>query len=95
MSVSRDDVRSIAALARLEFSSEEEDGLVGDLNRILDYVSDLESVDTSGVEPMTHVLDLTNRMRDDEQNARIDREEALSNAPDAEDGLVRVPTVIE
>jgi aspartyl-tRNA(Asn)/glutamyl-tRNA(Gln) amidotransferase subunit C len=95
MSVSRDDVRSIAALARLEFSAEEEDGLMDDLNRILDYVSDLESVDTSGVEPMTHVLDLANRMRDDEQNARIDREEALSNAPDAEDGLVRVPNVIE
>jgi aspartyl-tRNA(Asn)/glutamyl-tRNA(Gln) amidotransferase subunit C len=95
MSVSRDDVRSIAALARLAFTDEEEQELTEDLNQILGHVEDLESVDTSGVEPMTHVLDLSNRTRDDVAESRISRDEALSNAPDTDGEHFRVPKVID
>ncbi|PEN15321.1 Asp-tRNA(Asn)/Glu-tRNA(Gln) amidotransferase GatCAB subunit C [Longibacter salinarum] len=95
MSVSRDDVRSIAALARLSFSEEEESDLAEDLNRILEYVKDLDRVDTSGVEPMTHVLELANRTREDSSTSRISRDEALSNAPDTDGKHFRVPKVIE
>lgn len=95
MPVSRDDVRSIATLARLDFSEEEEASIEQDLNQILDYVSDLESVDTSGVDPMTHVLDLANCSRPDTTEERISREDAFRNAPDTDGEHFRVPQVIE
>jgi aspartyl-tRNA(Asn)/glutamyl-tRNA(Gln) amidotransferase subunit C len=95
MSVTRDDVRHIASLARLDFSDEEEEEMAGELSRILDYVDELDEVDTSGVEPMSHVLDLTNVSREDEVDTRIDRDDALQNAPDAGDGFFRVPKVID
>lgn len=95
MPVSRDDVRSIATLARLDFSEEEEAAIEQDLNQILDYVSDLDSVDTSGVEPMTHVLDLSNRARPDATEERISREDAFRNAPNTDGEHFRVPQVID
>jgi len=95
MPVSRDDVRSIATLARLDFSEEEEASIEQDLNQILDYVSDLDSVDTSGVDPMTHVLDLANRSRPDTTQERISRDDAFRNAPDTDGEHFRVPQVIE
>jgi aspartyl-tRNA(Asn)/glutamyl-tRNA(Gln) amidotransferase subunit C len=95
MPVSRNDVRSIATLARLDFSEEEEAAIEQDLNQILDYVSDLDQVDTSGVEPMTHVLDLANRVRSDSTAERISRDDAFRNAPDTDGEHFRVPQVIE
>lgn len=95
MSVSREDVRSIATLARLDFSEEEEASIENDLNQILDYVSDLDGVDTSGVEPMTHVLDLANVARPDVIQERISRDDAFRNAPDTDGEHFRVPQVIE
>lgn len=95
MSVSREDVRSIAALARLRFSDEEEASIERDLNQILEYVGQLDSVDTSGVEPMTHVLSLANRFRPDEAKQRISRDDAFRNAPDTDGKHFRVPKVID
>ncbi|PSQ51729.1 MAG: Asp-tRNA(Asn)/Glu-tRNA(Gln) amidotransferase GatCAB subunit C, partial [Bacteroidetes bacterium QH_10_64_37] len=63
MSVSRDDVRHVAQLARLDFSAEEEAQMADELSRILDYVDKLDELDTSGVPPMSHVLDVTNVFR--------------------------------
>lgn len=95
MSVSIDEVRRIARLARLQFTPEEEQRLAREMSAILDYMTALEELDTSGVEPMTHVLDLTNVARPDVAESRITRDEALSNAPDADDQYFRVPKVIE
>lgn len=95
MNLTRDDVHSTARLARLRFSEEEEKRLVGEMGRILDYIDQLAEVDTEGVEPMTHVLELTNVFRPDEVRVRITREEALKNAPDADSDYVRVPKVLD
>jgi len=95
MPVSREDVRSIAALARLSFPDEEEASIERDLNQILEYVSQLEGVDTSGVEPMTHVLSLANRSRPDDAGQRISRDDAFRNAPDTDGEHFRVPQVID
>jgi len=95
MSVTRDEVRQIAALARLRFSDEEADDLARDLSRILDYVDQLQQLDTSDVPPMEHPLDLRNVGRDDLVRERISREDALASAPDAHDQFFRVPRVIE
>ena len=95
MSITRDDVRHLARLARLRFDEAGEARIAADLGAILGYVDLLRALDTADVEPMTHVLDLTDVVRPDEVQARITREEALANAPDADAEYVRVPKVIE
>lgn len=95
MAITVEDVRYIAELARLSFSEEEERRLVGEMSAILDYMKKLSELDTTGVPPMAHVLDLENVFREDKAEQRISREEALQNAPDADGTYVRVPKVIE
>lgn len=95
MAVSRDDVRHIAGLARLRFSDEEEAQMAEEMSRILDYVNTLNELDTSGVPPMSHVLDVHSVFRDDDIESRIDRDDALQSAPDDDGAFFRVPKVIE
>ena len=94
MTVSRKEVQHIAKLARLRFSEEEEELLAKDMSTILSYMDKLNQVDTSDVPPMTHVLDLAGVVRDDEVEQRIDHDDALSGAPDADSDYFRVPKVI-
>ena len=94
MRIGPEDVRHVAALARLEFSEEELERFTVELNRILDYMAKLEEVDTSGVEPMTHAIELTNVMREDRAAESLPREEALGGAPEADKGAFVVPRVI-
>ncbi|MFQ5569468.1 MAG: Asp-tRNA(Asn)/Glu-tRNA(Gln) amidotransferase subunit GatC [Rhodothermales bacterium] len=95
MAISRDEVRYIAALARLRFSEQEEQRLAEQMSEMLDYVDKLNELDTTDVPPMSHVLDLYNVFRKDEARQRISRDEALRNAPDADGDYFRVPKVIE
>ncbi|RMH54007.1 MAG: Asp-tRNA(Asn)/Glu-tRNA(Gln) amidotransferase subunit GatC [Bacteroidetes bacterium] len=95
MAVSIEDVRYIAALARLRFAEAEEQRLAEQMSTMLEYVGQLQTLDTTGVPPMSHVLDLVNVMREDVVQTRISREEALRNAPDADEAYFRVPRVIE
>lgn len=95
MSVSKKDVDYVADLAHLQLTEEEATSLVNDMNQILDYMTALEEVDTSDVEPLEHVIDLEYRLRDDKAIEPLDHEEALKNAPDADSDYFRVPRVIE
>jgi aspartyl-tRNA(Asn)/glutamyl-tRNA(Gln) amidotransferase subunit C len=95
MRVTLDDVRHIASLARLRFSDDEQQRLAGELSRILDYVDQLDELDTSDVPPMAHVFDAPAAYRPDRAKQRITHEEALANAPDADGDYFRVPKVIE
>jgi aspartyl-tRNA(Asn)/glutamyl-tRNA(Gln) amidotransferase subunit C len=95
MSVTIDDVRKVAKLARLSFSEEEEARLVTDLNQMLAYVASLNELDTSQVAPTTHVLPLSNVFRPDEPTESLSQEAALANAPRSGHGHFRVPKVIE
>lgn len=95
MALSVDDVRYIAALARLRFSEEEEHHLAEQMSEILAYMDKLNELDTTDVPPMAHVLDLYNVFREDAALQRVTREEALRNAPDADSDYFRVPKVIE
>ena len=95
MALSREDVRHVAELARLDFSDEEEARMAEEMSRILEYVEKLDELDTSGVPPMSHVLDVTNVYREDDIESRIDREQALEPAPEAEQGYFLVPRVVE
>ena len=95
MPVSKNDVQKVAQLARLAFTPEEETQLIGDLNRMLEYVAALDQLDTSGVAPTAHVLPLENAFRDDVTRPSLNRADALSNAPLAGQGHFLVPKVIE
>jgi aspartyl-tRNA(Asn)/glutamyl-tRNA(Gln) amidotransferase subunit C len=95
MSLSREDVRHVARLARLDFSDEEEARMAEEMSQILDYVEKLDELDTSGVPPMSHVLDVTNVYREDEVEERIDQAQALEPAPEAERGYFMVPKVVD
>jgi aspartyl-tRNA(Asn)/glutamyl-tRNA(Gln) amidotransferase subunit C len=95
MALSRDDVRHVAQLARLEFSDEEEQRMAEEMSQILDYVEKLDELDTSGVPPMSHVLDVTNVFRADEVESRIDQEQALEPAPETDGAYFQVPQVID
>jgi aspartyl-tRNA(Asn)/glutamyl-tRNA(Gln) amidotransferase subunit C len=95
MSVSSDQVRHIAKLARIAMSDEEIERLVPELNNILGWVEQLGEVDTNGVEPLTAVIDQKLRLRDDVVNDGDIRDDVLANAPDAQHGFFAVPKVIE
>ena len=95
MSVTTDQVRHIARLARIAMSDEEIAALAPELNNILGWVEQLGEVDTEGVEPLTAVIDQKLRLRDDVVNDGDCRDEVLANAPAAEHGFFAVPKVIE
>ncbi len=95
MAIPIEEVKRVAELARLRFTEEELNRMAGELEKILAYVRKLEEVDTSDVEPMSHVHDDAGRLREDDVERRINRDEALSNAPDTDGKFFRVPKVIE
>ncbi len=95
MSVSPEQVRHIAKLARIATSDEEIERLVPELNNILGWIEQLDEVDTEGVEPLTAVIDQKLRLREDKVTDGDCRDEILANAPDAEHGFFAVPKVIE
>jgi aspartyl-tRNA(Asn)/glutamyl-tRNA(Gln) amidotransferase subunit C len=95
MSVSSEQVRHIAKLARIAMSDEELERLVPELNNILGWVEQLGEVNTDGVEPLTAVIEQKLRLRDDVVNDGNIREEVIANAPEAQHGFFAVPKVIE
>jgi len=95
MSLSHDQIRRIARLARIAIAPGEADALAARLNRVLALVEELRAVDTAGIEPMAHALELVQRLRPDEATEPDRRELYQSVAPAVQDGLYLVPKVIE
>jgi aspartyl-tRNA(Asn)/glutamyl-tRNA(Gln) amidotransferase subunit C len=93
--ISREDVEHVAALARLGLSDDEIDLMQDQLNRILEAVGQLQSVDTSSVGPTAQVIEMENVMRDDVARPGLTREAALANAPVREGALLRTPVILE
>ncbi|RKY03090.1 Asp-tRNA(Asn)/Glu-tRNA(Gln) amidotransferase subunit GatB [Candidatus Poribacteria bacterium] len=89
-----EEVEAVANLARLEFSEEEKKQFTSQLERILNYIDKLNELDTSDVEPTSHVLPIKNVFRDDVPKPSYPREEMLKNAPDPVEGYFAVPKVI-
>ncbi|MEW6681684.1 MAG: Asp-tRNA(Asn)/Glu-tRNA(Gln) amidotransferase subunit GatC [Nitrospirota bacterium] len=95
MEITREQVEHVAKLARLAVSEEEKVLFGRQLSSILTYVETLNRVDTSDVEPTSHVIPMQNVLREDEVKPSLARDEALVNAPDADSGCFRVPKIIE
>jgi aspartyl-tRNA(Asn)/glutamyl-tRNA(Gln) amidotransferase subunit C len=91
--ITKDTVRHIAKLARLKLSAQEEDMYTEQLGKILDYVAELQSVDTTGVQPAAHVLPVNNIMRDDEVKSPHNQSQILKEGPSVENNFFRVPKI--
>lgn len=96
MSVTKEDVYYVANLARLQLSNEEAEALQKDMNKILGYMETLNELDTTNVEPLDHVTEITaTSFREDVAKEPLSHEDALKNAPDADSDYFRVPKVID
>mgnify|MGYP001828073130 FL=1 len=95
MEVDEATVRRIARLARIKITDEEAKGLEGELNGILNWVEQLGEVDTENVEPMTSVVPIKLKMREDVVNDGEKADDVTANAPMSEDGFYVVPKVVE
>ncbi|MGD9952325.1 MAG: Asp-tRNA(Asn)/Glu-tRNA(Gln) amidotransferase subunit GatC [Burkholderiales bacterium] len=95
MSLSHDQIRRIAELARIAVRADEAEAVREQLSRVLAFIDQLQSVDTAGIEPMSHALDLVQPLRPDVVTEADGRAALQAGAPAVEGGLYLVPKVIE
>jgi aspartyl-tRNA(Asn)/glutamyl-tRNA(Gln) amidotransferase subunit C len=95
MKITEKEVLYVAELARLELSPDEVDRFTTQLNGILEYMDQLNELDTSAVEPTSHVFPLKNVLREDEVGHSLPLDEVLANAPEHDKGHFVVPKIIE
>jgi len=93
MSISIKDVEHVAKLARLSLTEDEKKLYAEQLGRIIDSFNELSSIDTTGVEPMSHALPIVNVLREDEVIGSLGHDKLLANAPEAENGFFHVPRI--
>lgn len=95
MKITREQVEHVARLARLGLSDEEREMMRAQLDAILTYIDKLNELDTSKVNPTSHVIPMTNVFREDAVTSCLSQDEALANAPECEGVLFRVPRILE
>jgi aspartyl-tRNA(Asn)/glutamyl-tRNA(Gln) amidotransferase subunit C len=93
--ISDETIEYVGILAKLELSGEEKEAAKKDMGRMLDYIDQLGELDTTGVEPMSHVFSVENVLREDVVTGVDMREEILANAPGEKDGMFVVPRTFE
>ena len=93
--ISDETIEYVGILAKLELSDEEKEQAKKDMANMLDYIDTLNELDTSGVEPMSHVFPVNNVFREDVVTNGDDREEILANAPEAKEGAFVVPMTFD
>ena len=93
--ISDETIEYVGILAKLELSEEEKEQAKKDMANMLDYIDTLNELDTSGVEPMSHVFPVNNVFREDVVTNEDDRDEILANAPEAKDGEFVVPKTFD
>jgi aspartyl-tRNA(Asn)/glutamyl-tRNA(Gln) amidotransferase subunit C len=94
MSLTREQVEKVALLARLELRAQELEVMTSQLGQIVHYVHQLSELNTDGVAPMAHAVELVNVWADDEPGESLPREQALANAPNRDEECFRVPAVL-
>ena len=93
--ITREDVEHVAELARLDLTAAEKEQFISQLNDILTYVNKLNELDTTGVEPTSHVIPMSNALREDAVRPSDDRATMLQNAPEEFHFFFKVPRIIE
>ncbi len=95
MAITKDTLKYVANLARVGLTEKELEGFTGQLDRILDYVNKLKSLDVSRLQPTSHVLEMKNVYREDKVKKSLPASEVLKNAPDKKNDLFKVGKIIE
>lgn len=93
--ISSDTIDYVAVLAKLELSGEEKEAAKKDMGRMLDYIDKMNELDTTGVEPLSHLFQVDNVFREDVVTGGDDRDRILKNAPEQKDGAFKVPKTVE
>jgi aspartyl-tRNA(Asn)/glutamyl-tRNA(Gln) amidotransferase subunit C len=93
--ISEDQVRHVAHLARLEITDEEAVRMQKELDKMISFAEQLNELNTENIEPTSHVLDIKNVFREDIAKKGLPQEEVLKNAPDHQDGQIKVPSILE
>jgi aspartyl-tRNA(Asn)/glutamyl-tRNA(Gln) amidotransferase subunit C len=93
--ISDETMEYVGILAKLELKDEEKESARQDMQKMLDYVDKLNELDTSKVEPMTHIFEMGNVFREDEVTNGDDRDAMLANAPEVKEGQYKVPKTVE
>jgi aspartyl-tRNA(Asn)/glutamyl-tRNA(Gln) amidotransferase subunit C len=94
MRISKKEIQHVADLARIDLESEDIEKFADQIGKILQYVETLNEVDTQGVSATTHALSLNNAFREDEPQGHLERDLALSNSPEKEEGQFVVPKIV-
>ena len=95
MPIDRAAVDHVARLARLDLTDEERERMRAELTQILEHAEKIQALDLDGVPPTSHSVSIRNAMRPDEVTPSLEPEEVLANAPEVEDGRIKVPRIIE
>jgi aspartyl-tRNA(Asn)/glutamyl-tRNA(Gln) amidotransferase subunit C len=95
MKITKKTLHQVAHLARLHIKEEEEDKLLEDMSKILDWVDQLQEVDTTGVQALTHMTEERSVLREDIVDQPMSREESLKNAPSTDGQYFKVPKVLK
>lgn len=93
--VSKEVVKHMAELSKLEFSDEELDHFTEEFSKIIEYVAQLTEIDTEGVEPTYNISQKTQPLREDVVRESLSREEVLKNAPEEQYGYFKLPNIME
>jgi len=93
--IDADEVKKVALLSRLALTEAEIQKYAGHLGAVLEYFEKMKELDTSQVEPLAHCLPINSVLRPDRVKKSLDTEKALANAPDRNDGLFRVPRILD
>ncbi|MFS0784496.1 Asp-tRNA(Asn)/Glu-tRNA(Gln) amidotransferase subunit GatC [Bacillus sp. 1P06AnD] len=93
--ISNEEVKHVAHLARLAVTEDEAEEMRKELDAIITFAEQLNELDTTGVKPTSHVLDMVNVLREDKAEKGLPVEEVMKNAPDHKDGLIRVPAIMD
>ena len=95
MPIDRAAVDHVARLARLDLTDDERERMRAELTQILEHAERIQALDLDGVPPTSHSVSIRNAMRRDEVTPSLAPEEVLANAPEVEDGRIKVPRIIE
>ena len=95
MPIDRAAVDHVARLARLDLTADERERMRAELTQILEHAEKIQALDLDGVPPTSHSVSIRNAMRPDETRPSLTQEQALSGAPEVEDGRFKVPSILE
>ena len=95
MEITKEDVKKIASLSKLEFTEEELEKFTSQIEDIMNMSHQLSKIDTEGLKPTINVTNAVNIMREDVAEKGVDRDELMKNVPEHEDGFIKVPAILD